>query len=259
MNMIYVPDKETVTARFGTSEMFILAITYDAETAAIAPIDEAPEHYILLNKAGIGEINLDRCFRVVFDDKAAEWTFVCPSDYAHIADKQKRIAQFYKDGFRTISHVLSDLGYMIDLTIRRNRVEKPIEKQDPDKLYRDAYAEALAAGHDAIYADAYATMLTYTNKFPSKDYAILYARAYAAASSERHSEYSSNIGAGVFAAGFASGYIESRINRIHTLMQDLNMRRDLSRSVFAKQCAIRIDKQQKERYNNVVIDNDVII
>ena len=66
MNMIYVPDKETVTARFGTSEMFILAITYDEETAAIAPIDEAPEHYILLNKAGIGEINLDRCFRVVF-------------------------------------------------------------------------------------------------------------------------------------------------------------------------------------------------
>ena len=66
--MIYVPDKETVTARFGTSEMFILAITYDEETAAIAPIDEAPEHYILLNKAGIGEINLDRCFRVVFVD-----------------------------------------------------------------------------------------------------------------------------------------------------------------------------------------------
>lgn len=221
--MIYVPDKETVTAHFGTSEIFILAITYDEETAAIAPIDEAPEHYILLNKAGVGEINLDRCFRVVFDDKAAEWTFVCPSDYAHIADKQKRIAQFYKDGFRTISHVLSDLGYMIDLTIRRNRVEKIIVKQDPNKLYRDAYAEALAAGHDAIYADAYATMLTYTNKFPSKDYAILYARAYAAASSERHSEYSSNIGAGVFAEGFASGYIESRINRIHTLMQDLNM------------------------------------
>ena len=37
------------------------------------------------------------------------------------------------------------------------------------------------------------------------------------------------------------------------------LRRDLSRYVFAKECAIRIDKQQKERYNNVVIDNDVII
>ena len=31
------------------------------------------------------------------------------------------------------------------------------------------------------------------------------------------------------------------------------------RYVFAKECAIRIDKQQKERYNNAVIDNDVII
>ena len=41
--------------------------------------------------------------------------------------------------------------------------------------------------------------------------------------------------------------------------QDLLLRRDLSRYVFAKECAIRVDKQQKERYNNVVIDNDVII
>ena len=223
MNMVYVPDKETVTAHFVTGEMFILAITYDEETAAIAPIDEAPEHYILLNKAGIGEINLDRCFRVIFDDKAAEWTFVCPSDYAHISDRQKRIAQFYKDGFRTIPHVLSDLGYMIDLTIRRNRVEDSIEMQGSDKLYRDAYAEALAAGHDAIYADSYATILTYTNEFPSKDYATLYAKDYADAYRECYSEYNSNIGADVFAEGFAKGYVESQINRIRTLMQDLDM------------------------------------
>ena len=43
------------------------------------------------------------------------------------------------------------------------------------------------------------------------------------------------------------------------LQKDFLLRRDLSRYVFAKECAIRIDKQQKERYNNVVIDNDVII
>ena len=41
--------------------------------------------------------------------------------------------------------------------------------------------------------------------------------------------------------------------------KQLFLRRDLSRYVFVKECAIRIDKQQKERYNNVVIDNDVII
>ena len=32
----------------------------------------------------------------------------------------------------------------------------------------------------------------------------------------------------------------------------------LSRSIFAKQCAIRIDKQEKLRYNNAVINNAVI-
>ena len=42
-------------------------------------------------------------------------------------------------------------------------------------------------------------------------------------------------------------------------LQDTFLRRDLSKYVFVKKCAIRIDKQQKERYNNVVIDNDVII
>ena len=41
--------------------------------------------------------------------------------------------------------------------------------------------------------------------------------------------------------------------------KQFSLRRDLSRYVFAKECAIRIDKQQKERYNTTVIDNDVII
>ena len=43
------------------------------------------------------------------------------------------------------------------------------------------------------------------------------------------------------------------------LEQDSLLRRDLSRYVFAKECAIRIDKQQKECYNNAVIDNGIII
>ena len=40
---------------------------------------------------------------------------------------------------------------------------------------------------------------------------------------------------------------------------EIDMRRDLSRYVFVKKCAIRVDKQQKERYKNVVINNDIII
>ena len=51
--------------------------------------------------------------------------------------------------------------------------------------------------------------------------------------------------------------MESVIQRI--FFKKCFLRRDLSRYVFAKECAIRIDKQQKERYNNVVIDNGIII
>ena len=55
-----------------------------------------------------------------------------------------------------------------------------------------------------------------------------------------------------------TGTVKSRLARARDDMKSL-LRRDLSRSVFAKQCAIRIDKQQKECYNNAVIDNGIII
>ena len=43
------------------------------------------------------------------------------------------------------------------------------------------------------------------------------------------------------------------------IFQQFLVRRDLSRSVFAKQYTIRIDRQQKEGYNNIVIDNSIIV
>ena len=64
------------------------------------------------------------------------------------------------------------------------------------------------------------------------------------------------------AAGEAIVYIEAGIGKVvvfREFFQDIFLRQDLSRYVFAKECAIRIDKQQKERYNNAVIDNDIII
>ena len=64
------------------------------------------------------------------------------------------------------------------------------------------------------------------------------------------------------AAGETIIHIEAGIREMVVfgkLLQDIFLRRDLSRYVFAKECAIRIDKQQKERYNNVVIDNGIII
>jgi transposase len=55
-----------------------------------------------------------------------------------------------------------------------------------------------------------------------------------------------------------TGTVKSRLARARDDMKSL-LRRDLSRYVFAKECAIRIDKQQKECYNNAVIDNGIII
>ena len=46
---------------------------------------------------------------------------------------------------------------------------------------------------------------------------------------------------------------------VSIILQIELLRRDLSRCVFARQCTIHIDKQQKERYNNIAIDNDIII
>lgn len=60
---------------------------------------------------------IDKYFRIVFDNTAADWTFVCPQDYREITDKQKRIAEFYKDGFRYISEALAEIGYFVELRI----------------------------------------------------------------------------------------------------------------------------------------------
>ena len=53
----------------------------------------------------------------MFDDTAADWTFVCPSNYRGIPDKQRRIAEFYKDGFWCISQALAEIGYFVELRI----------------------------------------------------------------------------------------------------------------------------------------------
>lgn len=117
MEIIYYPDKETVTKDFRTDELYIMAIAFDGKTACISLHDESFEHYILLNKCGVGEIQVDKHFRIIFDNVKADWTFVCPSDYKNISDKTRRITAFYNDGFTAISQTLSSLGYYVDITI----------------------------------------------------------------------------------------------------------------------------------------------
>lgn len=98
-----------------------MLISFNEKDIIVSQIDETFEHHILLAKAGeqlgYNPQDIDKFFRIVLDKDGADWTFVCPSHYRDITDKQKRLQEFYKDGFRIISKALSELGYFVDLNI----------------------------------------------------------------------------------------------------------------------------------------------
>jgi len=80
-------------------------------------LDDSFEHHILLAHFEIRQTEIDKYFRIVVDDEAAEWTFVYPPDYKGIKDRKRRKTQFYNDGITAISKILSDLEYFSDITI----------------------------------------------------------------------------------------------------------------------------------------------
>ena len=122
MNMIKYPSETDVNKAICDNEPLLVLISFDGETVITSQIDEAVEHHILLMKTGFKDTDIDKFFRIILDKDGADWTFVCPSDYKNIQDKQRRIGQFYKDGFSIISDVLHDLGYMVGINIPRRYI-----------------------------------------------------------------------------------------------------------------------------------------
>lgn len=96
------------------NEPMLAVISYDGENAVVGLIDEGVEHHILLQKA-LSATDLDNYFRIVFDREGVDWTFVCPTDYKNISDKEKRIQHFYHDGVTVIHAFLKELS--LDLPI----------------------------------------------------------------------------------------------------------------------------------------------
>lgn len=94
-----------------------MLISFDGKTVIMCHIDEVMEHHILLLKAGFSDRDIDKYFRLVLDEDGADWTFVCPPDYKNIADKTRRIKQFYKDGFSVMSDVLQQMGFVAGINI----------------------------------------------------------------------------------------------------------------------------------------------
>lgn len=117
MELMKYPSCQAVDAEIQLGEPLLLLVAYNGATAIVAPIDEAVEHSILLQKVGIGEQNIDRYFRLVVDRDGADWTFVCPGNYKGIEDKARRLGAFYRDGFAIIPEALRMLGYLVGIDI----------------------------------------------------------------------------------------------------------------------------------------------
>lgn len=125
MQIIYYPAQDDVTAARKAGDPLMLLVSFDEQTAIVAPIDEAVEHNILLDRAGKAGLidgdsrQIDQYFHAVVNEDGADWTFVCPSNYRGITDKVRRISAFYRDGFAALSNALLELGLMVGIDIPR--------------------------------------------------------------------------------------------------------------------------------------------
>ena len=117
MNYLYYPDADAVRQAMQADEPLLAAIRFDGTTVAIASVDDAVEHHVLLEKVGLRSTDIDKFFRIVFDRSGADWTFVCPPDYKSIPFKERRIEAFYKDGFAEIAAFLHSVGYIVGINI----------------------------------------------------------------------------------------------------------------------------------------------
>ncbi len=98
------------------NEPLMAIIAHDCSHAVVSLLDEGFEHHILLSKS-LDRYDIDNYFRIIFDNKSADWTFVCPPMYKNMTNKEKRIECFYKDGIRAISEFLKVIGYNIQIEI----------------------------------------------------------------------------------------------------------------------------------------------
>jgi hypothetical protein len=117
MEFKFFPDKKAVDKAMQADDPLLLLVGFDGAKALVANIDDALEHTVLLKKLGFSETDIDNFFRVVLNRQGADWTFVCPSGYKGIPDRNRRIETFYNDGIPAISKAVKQLGYDVKVDI----------------------------------------------------------------------------------------------------------------------------------------------
>lgn len=100
------------------SEPLMAIIAHDLSQAVVCLLDEGFEHHILLAKA-LNRYDIDKYYRIIFDNEGADWTFVCPPDYEGITNKEKRIEKFFNNGVDAITEFLKIIGYEVPINIPR--------------------------------------------------------------------------------------------------------------------------------------------
>ena len=113
----YFPDQSRVEAATRDDDPLLMLVSFAGDKILLSHIDDSFEHVILLKNLGYSELEIDKYFRIVLNREGADWTFVCPPNYKNIANRDKRIEQFYNDGVIAITAALNAIGYNVDLDI----------------------------------------------------------------------------------------------------------------------------------------------
>lgn len=117
MDIRYYPDEKRIREAMQVDDPLLMLVSFNGKELLLSHIDDAVEHVILLRKLNYKETEIDRFFRVVLTQDGADWTFVCPSDYKGISNKDKRVETFFNDGINLISKAIKAIGYNVEINI----------------------------------------------------------------------------------------------------------------------------------------------
>lgn len=116
MEILKLPDPETVNDAVRADSPLVAAIAFDGSRAAVIPAAYFGGYELFALSAGIrGE---GAYFKLAFNSHTADWSFDCPEHYAYIYEPEERTAAYYRDGLSMIPEFLMMLGYFSKLNIK---------------------------------------------------------------------------------------------------------------------------------------------
>jgi hypothetical protein len=117
MHIINFPNKKRINESIKLNDPLLMLISFDGATIIIGNIDDCMEHHILLKNAGLTEGDLEKYFRIIVNKSEASWTYVCPSSYLNIKNREQRLKKYYENGIDKIEEALKSINYDVPINI----------------------------------------------------------------------------------------------------------------------------------------------